>query len=177
MMNTPICDFVKRYAEDGMLRAHMPGHKGVRLLGMEHLDITEIGGADSLYEADGIIRESEQNASKLFGCETFYSTEGSSQCIRAMVYLAALHARAQGRKLRIAAGRNAHKTFVSAAALTDAEVLWLSPKKQSSYLSCLIRAEELDELLAGVRDKPTAVYLTSPDYLGNTADIAAISEA
>lgn len=176
MMNTPICDFVKRYAKKGLLRAHMPGHKGVRLLGMERLDITEIGGADSLYEADGIIRESEKNAGELFGCETYYSTEGSSQCIRAMVYLAALWARSQGRKFLIAAGRNAHKTFVSAAALTDAEVLWLSPKKQSSYLSCLIEAEELETLLAQAKDKPAAVYLTSPDYLGHTADIAAISK-
>ena len=49
----------------------MPGHKGVDFLGMEHLDITEIDGADSLYEADGIIAKSEANASGLFGCRTF----------------------------------------------------------------------------------------------------------
>ena len=176
MMNTPICDFVRRYAESGALRAHMPGHKGKNLLGMEKMDITEIGGADSLYEANGIIRESERNASALFGCDTFYSTEGSSQCIRAMIYLAALHAKRQGRKFLVAAGRNAHKTFLSAAALTDAEVLWLSAKCQPSYLSCLIRAEELEEMLSAAKEKPTAVYLTSPDYLGNMVDIAAISE-
>jgi len=111
MMNTPICDFVKHYAGSGALRAHMPGHKGEKLLGMEHLDITEIGGADSLYEAEGIIRESEKNAGRLFGCKTCYSTEGSSQCIRAMIYLAALYAKQQKRRLLIAAGRNAHKTF------------------------------------------------------------------
>ena len=71
----------------------MPGHKGKKLLGMEHLDITEIDGADSLYEATGIIRESEQNAGMLFGSETYYSTEGCSQCIRAMLYLTALYAK------------------------------------------------------------------------------------
>lgn len=176
MMNTPICDFVTRYAQSGMLRAHMPGHKGEGILGFEHLDITEISGADSLYEADGIIRESEKNASALFGCETFYSTEGSSQCIRAMVYLAALYAKQQDRRFLIAAGRNAHKTFLSAAALTDAEVLWISPKNQSSYLSCPVDARELEEFFSADGDKPAAVYLTSPDYLGNTIDIAAISE-
>ena len=58
-----------------MLRLHMPGHKGIRLLGPEELDITEIHGADSLYEADGIIRQSEENASALFGSHTLYSTE------------------------------------------------------------------------------------------------------
>ena len=86
-MNTPICDFVRKYAESRTLRLHMPGHKGVRLLGMEQSDITEICGADSLYEAEGIIRESEENASSLFGAHTFYSAEGSSLAIRALLYL------------------------------------------------------------------------------------------
>ena len=61
-MNTPICDFAEKYAASGTLRLHMPGHKGDALLGMEQLDITEIDGADSLYEAVGIIAESEKNA-------------------------------------------------------------------------------------------------------------------
>ena len=59
-MNTPICDFVRRYADENALRLHMPGHKGVALLGMEKLDITEIDGADSLYEAGG--RKKQQTA-------------------------------------------------------------------------------------------------------------------
>ena len=61
MMKTPIYDFVKRYAESGASRFHMPGHKGESFLGCEALDITEIGGADVLYSADGIINESENN--------------------------------------------------------------------------------------------------------------------
>ena len=72
-MKTPICDFVRDYAQKKVTRLHMPGHKGVSLIGCEGLDITEINGADSLYEADGIIAESEANASSLFGCKTFYS--------------------------------------------------------------------------------------------------------
>lgn len=176
MMNTPICDFARRYAESGSLWLHMPGHKGRDLLGMEHLDITEIDGADSLYEAEGIIRESEENAGVLFGSKTFFSTEGSSQCIRAMLYLAVLYAKQQGRRPVIAAARNAHKTFLSAAALLDFEIRWLQPKEQDSYLSCNLQAEELDELLSAAAEKPTAVYLTSPDYLGNLADIRALSQ-
>ncbi|MBQ9131055.1 MAG: amino acid decarboxylase, partial [Clostridia bacterium] len=118
-MITPICDFVQRYAQSRALRLHMPGHKGSPLLGMEALDITEINGADSLYEAQGIIRESEENASRLFDSPTFYSTEGSSQCIRAMLYLILLHAKATGKRPRVAAGRNSHKTFLSGIALLD----------------------------------------------------------
>ncbi len=173
-MHTPICDFVRRYAESGALRLHMPGHKGSAMLGFEHLDITEIDGADSLYEAGGIIRESEANASTLFGTPTFYSTEGSSQCIRAMLYLAMQHAKAQGKQPRIAAARNVHKTFLSATALLDLPVTWLRGTEEN-YLACRISADSVESALAAA-DKPTAVYLTSPDYLGNIADIPAIAE-
>lgn len=153
----------------------MPGHKGVSLLGGEPSDITEISGADSLYEADGIIAQSEENAGSLFSCRTLYSTEGSSQCIRAMLYLILQHARQTGKKSLVAAGRNVHKTFLSAAALLDFDVLWLNPKENGSYLSCDLTAEELDHTLESAAEKPAAVYLTSPDYLGNTADIAAMA--
>lgn len=176
MMTTPICDFVARYAARDTLRLHMPGHKGVSCLGFEERDITEIDGADSLYEAGGIIRASEQNASALFGCPTFYSTEGSSQCIRAMLYLAAVHAKETGRTPRLLAGRNAHKTFLSAAALLDLDVTWLYPQKADSYLSCAINADTLDAALSA-NDSVTAVYLTAPDYLGNClpiSDLAAV---
>ncbi len=174
-MTTPICDFARRYAERHALRLHMPGHKGSGFLGVEQWDITEIDGADSLYEAAGIIRESEDNASALFGAPTFYSTEGSSQCIRAMLYLVALHAKKQGKKPLIMAGRNAHKTFLSAVALLDVEVKWLLPQVGESYLSCKVSAEDVAAQLSTMGEKPTAVYLTSPDYLGNVADVAAIA--
>lgn len=175
MMNTPICDFVRRYAQSGTLRLHMPGHKGQGPLGFEQLDITEISGADSLYEASAIIAQSERNASVLFGCPTFYSTEGSSQCIRAMVYLAMLHAKAQGKQPLIAAARNVHKTFLSAAALLDLPVDWLYPEDDAAYLSCDITADALENYFASAQVLPAAVYVTSPDYLGNMLDIAALA--
>ncbi|MDO4747961.1 MAG: aminotransferase class I/II-fold pyridoxal phosphate-dependent enzyme [Eubacteriales bacterium] len=152
----------------------MPGHKGESILGFEHLDITEIQGADSLFEASSIIRESEENASLLFGARTYYSTEGSSLCIRAMLYLTLLYAKKEGKAPLILAGRNAHKTFLSSVALLDLDVEWLY--SDSSYLSCDINAETLDNKLSSMQEKPVAVYLTSPDYLGNMLDIKAISE-
>ena len=174
-MDTPICDFVQHYAQSGTARLHMPGHKGAGPLGFEQFDITEISGADSLYEADGIISQSEANASRLFGCPTFYSTEGSSQCIRAMLYLCLLHAKKAGKRPLIAAGRNAHKVLISAAALLDFDIHWLWPRDSGTYLSCPVTAAELDEELARMPEKPVAVYLTSPDYLGNMSDIAALT--
>lgn len=175
-MDTPVCNFVRDYAHSDTLRMHMPGHKGAGILGVEHLDITEIKGADSLYEADGIIAESEANASALFGCRTLYSAEGSSQCIRAMLYLISLYAKRQGRKPLIAAGRNAHKAFLSAAGMLDIDVHWLYQKKSDSYLSCALTGEELEEYLKRTREIPAAVYITSPDYLGAVSDIKTLAE-
>ena len=172
-MKTPICDFTEEYAQKDPIRLHMPGHKGEGGDAFRY-DITEITGADSLYSADGIIRESEKNASLLFNANTFYSTEGSSLSIRAMVYLLALY---KGKKPLILAGRNAHKAFVSAVALLGANVKWLYGEESASHLCCRVSAEDVAHRLDGMREKPDAVYITSPDYLGNVSDVEGIAKA
>lgn len=209
-MNTPIYDFVNEYSNSKAVRFHMPGHKGVdSLLGVEHLDITEFDGADNLWDADGIIKESEDNASSLFGAKTFYSTEGSSLCIRAMLFMIKKWAYKNNVSPFILAARNAHKTFINAAAILDINVDWLMPKETDTYESCSISADDVETCLAKIsssqniythndgranesstsensdscngdnelyRNVVTAVYITSPDYLGNMLDIKAISE-
>ena len=175
-MDTPIADFVKRYDDSGMSRLHMPGHKGKPFLGCEHLDITEIKGADALYEADGIIARSEANAAALFGSgRTLYSTEGSSQCIRAMLYLAVTN-RPEGTKPVVVAARNAHKACLYAAALLDFEIVWMWPEEQVSLCSCMVTAEGLERTLKALPAPPAAVYVTSPDYLGGMADLSALAQ-
>mgnify|MGYP000799776666 CR=1 FL=1 len=180
-MNTPIADFVGRYTASGTARLHMPGHKGKPFLGCEALDITEIQGADALYEAEGIIAESEANAAALFGAgRTLYSTEGSSQCIRAMLYLA-LTNRPAGTSPVIVAARNVHKAFVYAAALLDFDIQWLWPAPQDAgaLCSCPVSAAKLTGALQGLAQqgkRPFGVYITSPDYLGGVQDIAALAE-
>ena len=174
-MDTPIADFLRRYQEADMVRLHMPGHKGKPFLGCEALDITEVSGADALYEARGIIARSEANATALFGSRrTLFSTEGSSQCIRAMVYLA-LTCRPDGASPVIVAARNVHRAFVYAAALLDVQVVWLWPEERRSLCACPVTPEGLEQTLSSLDAPPAAVYLTSPDYLGGVADIAALS--
>ncbi|MBR6107072.1 MAG: amino acid decarboxylase [Oscillospiraceae bacterium] len=169
-MTTPIADFAAQYARTGAVRMHMPGHKGKPVLGCEPADLTEIAGADELFAPAGIIAESEANAGRLFGCRTLYSAEGSSLCIRAMLYLAVLHARETGKKPVIAAARNAHRTFLTAAVLLDFEIRWLPHPAGADYLSGCMTPEQLRPL---ADDPPAALYLTSPDYLGNLCDIRA----
>ncbi len=175
-MKTPICDFARSYGERNPLRLHMPGHKGVGLTGVETMDITEIEGADVLYAPEGIIRESQKNVARLFGSAvTVYSTEGSSLSIRAMLYLALLWGKSQGRPPRILAARNVHKSFVSAAVLLDLEVEWLY-SEQNQLLSCPITPEQVERALTEAESLPIALYLTSPDYPGNIADVSALAK-
>ena len=208
-ITTPIADFVNEYIEKHTIRMHMPGHKGVKHLGAEAMDITEIKGADVLYHADGIIAESEANAARIFGAaRTIYSTEGSSLCIRAMLMLVTMLASSKGRRRAvIAAGRNAHKSFITAAGLVDADVIWMyadgtkaceradttslensigakacectgsetdtETSSETGIVSCRLSADDIEQHI--LSSNPDAVYITSPDYLGNMADIKGIA--
>ena len=174
-MNTPICDFVRGYAAARPARLHMPGHKGNGLLGCEALDITEVSGADDLSHPEGIILESENNASALFGTRhTFYSAGGSSQCVKAMLHLALLH-RAPNAARTVLAGRNAHKAFLHGCALLDLEPKWLLPEGESPMCACPLSPAGLDRALEGQPASPLAVYVTSPDYLGGMAGLPALA--
>lgn len=170
-MKTPIVNFLKSYQEKSPVRMHMPGHKGAGILGFEGMDLTEIYGADELFAAEGIIKESEQNASNLFGCPTYYSTQGSTLCIQTMCTILCQDAKSKGKKPKILAGRNAHRSFIHVAALLDFDIEWLYGN--SDYLSCKIHAEDLEKAI--IESHPTAVYLTNPDYLGNLLDIQSLA--
>ena len=173
-MKTPIFDFIKSYSEGKSARFHMPGHKGVGALGCEKYDITEILGADVLYSADGIIAESEDNLTSLYGtAHSFYSTEGSTLCIKAMLRLAG--ERAGEERPLILAARNVHASFVRAAALLDLDVEWIYPEREGHLCECNITADDVRRAISGAEKTPCAVYLTSPDYLGNMLDIRGIS--
>ena len=166
-MNTPIYDFVSQYNKDDISRLHMPGHKGKKMLGIEEFDITEINGADSLFHADGIIRESENNATSLFRSgKTLFSTEGSTHCIKSMVAIAV---RVKNNN-NIIALRNVHKAFINACALLDLNVIWIYPDEENdSICSCKVDTARIEQVVKNTN--AAALYVTSPDYLGNMQDI------
>ena len=178
-MDTPIVDYVKKYIDSDNVRAHMPGHKGAAYLGFEGYDITEIKGADSLYFADGIIDRSEKNASLLFGTDaTFYSCEGSSQCIKAMLFLAMSdQVKQEDKRPYVLAARNVHASFIHAAALLDLDVQWIWPDLEDMNIcSCIFDKNKLSNILDKAEYPPVGVYVTSPDYLGNVMDIEGLAE-
>lgn len=167
-MNTPIFDFLQQYSDSGAVRAHMPGHKGKApradgFAAAYPYDITEIKGADVLSAAEGIIAESEKNAASLFGtAATFYSAEGSTLCIQAML------AAVCGSGGAIVCGRNSHRAVINACVLLDIE-----PCPVYSDVTAESVAAALDEY---AEKKPACVFITSPDYMGKIADVKGIAD-
>ena len=150
----------------------MPGHKG-KQSGTEY-DITEISGADSLFDASGIIDESEENLSSLYGTGfSLYSTEGSTLAVKTMLALVYKYAKSRGEKPLILADRNAHSSFLYGVGLLNLDVEWIAERK--NLFSSTLDGDSLEKILNGFEVKPAAVYLTSPDYLGNILPIEEIS--
>lgn len=170
-MDTPIIDFLESYASSGILRCHMPGHKGRGLSCISAVnDITEIVGADSLFDAEGIIAASERNMSALYGsAATAYSAGGATQCIQAMLAVM------KSENRRVFAVRNAHRAFLNAAALLGMEVDWIMPEYREGILSGEITPAAAEAALSGCGE-PACLYVTSPDYTGRMADIRGLSE-
>ncbi len=160
-ITTPIHDFLEEYRKNDFTRCHMPGGKGRNY----PYDITEIEGADSLYESSGIIAESERNAAAIFGAEkTLYSCSGSTLAIQTMLALAAM----SGKK-KVTAGRYSHKSLISTAVLMGLEIEWITP---GEYLSGRLEAKEVAEKT----DSGTAaVFITYTDYLGGICPIEEIA--
>lgn len=60
---------------------------------------------------------------------------------------------------------------MTAAALLDLDIRWIYGTE--SVISCAITPAQLEDVI--VSENPAAVYITSPDYLGNIADIKSLS--
>ncbi len=156
-MTTPIHDFLEKYSKTAPLRLHMPGHNGE----VPH-DITEIEGADSLFDATetskGIIAKSEKNAAEVFGTDrTCYSCGGSTLAIQAALGIL----KAQGCKT-IAASRYSHKSLITAATLLRLNIKWLYPEE---YLHADV------DFGGDALNGADAVFTTNVDYLGGTCRI------
>lgn len=157
---TPIHDFLEQYANSGTVRCHMPGHKGRPLF-----DITEISGADSLYESSGIIAQSEDIAARLFGSEkTLYSCGGSTLAIQTMLALVK-----HSGKDEVIAARGSHRSFISGCIHCGLTPVWVYPK---DYMSAEVSPLAIEEKFSS---RTAAVFINSIDYYGGRSDIPAIA--
>lgn len=174
MNETPFIHRLTEKIEKKQSRFHVPGHKG-QFPGMDFLnyaapyDYTELPDTDSLYEAEGIILSLEERVAALYkSAASFLSCGGATLCIQTMLALSAKEGDT------VIVGRGCHGSAVSAMALLGISPIWVWPTPDGG-LPGQIEPEEIEK---AVKEHPeaSAVYLTSPNYFGQMADIAAISK-
>lgn len=181
MTETPIVQFLISHADKQAVSFHMPGHKGsaiYRRYGytpflnkMMDCDITEIIGADNLFQTEGILKAAQEEYAKLYGVKRAYMLiNGTSGGVIASIMASV----PKGKKLVMA--RNSHKAIYNALVLADIQPVYAYPEMIEEYgISGEITAEEIERCL---RENPDAeaVILPSPNYYGICSDIRKIAE-
>ena len=142
------------------LSFHTPGHKNARW------DITELSYSDNLSCPSGCIADAEQDLARLLGAEkSFLLTDGSTSGVLAMLYAA----KKLGVK-RIFACEESHKSLFNGVKTLGLELL-LYPRFYKDKIPYEPTVYELKEKYGALLECADAVFLTSPDYYGNVADL------
>lgn len=165
---------LEEYYNKGYLPMHMPGHKrNIELLGEKlpyKIDITEIDGFDDLHHADGIIKNIEDKAKRIYGSKRSFILVNGSTCgilagIRAAINF--------GDKVLVA--RNSHKSVYNAIEINGLDPIYVLPKIGSDGIDRNIDSNQIEEKLKENKDIKL-VILTSPTYEGVISDIKSIVE-
>ena len=162
------------YRDSGYYPFHMPGHK--RQAVTEYLsnpyleDITEITDFDNLHHAEGILKEAQEYAGKIFRTyKSYFLIHGSTAGI-----LAAVSACTQ-QGGRILMARNCHKAAYHAVYLRDLKPVYLYPSwNETLGLNGGIDPKDVEDELRIHKDIQ-AVLVTSPTYDGVVSDIKKIA--
>jgi len=171
-MDKPLFSLLKSYAEDDVIRMHMPGHKGNALpffADNAKYDITEIPGFDNLHNPEGVLLSSMKLAAKLWGSDNAYYLVNGSTCgilagIRATVK--------RGQKVLVA--RNCHKSVFNALEICGAQVKFIMPPFIGKWgIFGSIRPADIEKALKNDKNI-SLIILTSPTYEGVISDIRSI---
>lgn len=164
---------LEKYYKEDYLPMHMPGHKrNVELLGEKlpyKIDITEIDGFDDLHHAEGLIKNIENKAKKIFESKRSFLLVNGSTCgilagIRSVVNF--------GDKVLVA--RNSHKSAYNAIELNGLNPIYILPKIGEDGIDRNIDIVEVEEKLKENKDIKL-VIITSPTYEGVISRIKDIS--
>ena len=172
----PLLDAYLAYFEGTRLPFTIPGHKqkAARLdagLGsLVDLDIPLYGGLDEIKLTNKVLERAEGLAGKLWGADfARFSTGGSTHANQEVI----LALGKPGDK--VALSRTAHRSVLSALVLAGLEPLWLTPEIDSATgVPTGIPLSEFERVL---REKPIALLLTEPSYLGTLSDIRSLVRA
>jgi lysine decarboxylase len=180
-VTTSIHDFIADYLEKDTVSFHMPGHKGSHLYRrfgyhtflerMMDFDITEIAGADNLFQTEGIIKGVQDHYAKLYDCRKSYILVNGSSGGNIAAILASVN---KGRQLIMA--RNCHKSVFNALTLGGIRPVYAYPEMIEEFgISGAVSPGEIERLIKENSDAD-AVMITSPNYYGVCSDIRSIAE-
>lgn len=180
-MKQTLTQFLLNHKERHPVSFHMPGHKGSAIY-REHgygafldsimdCDITEIPGADNLFQTEGVLKEVMNRYKAMYGTkESYLLINGSSGGLIAAI----LASVPKGGKLVMA--RNCHKSIFNALSLGDITPVYAYPETVQEYgILGSVSPEEVARCLDAEPDA-AAVILPSPNYYGICSDVAAIAE-
>lgn len=178
---TSIHDFIADYLEKDAVSFHMPGHKGSHLYRrygyhtfldrIMDFDITEIAGADNLFQTEGIIKSVQDHYARLYDCKKSYILVNGSSGGNIAAILAAVN---KGKQLIMA--RNCHKSVFNALTLGGIRPVYAYPDMIEEFgISGPVSPAEIERL---IKENPDAeaVMITSPNYYGVCSDIGTIAE-
>lgn len=180
-MTKSTLEFLQEHASKKSVSFHMPGHKGswlYRKYGYETFldqfmdcDITEIPGADNLFQSESILARTQNTYAELYGVEHSYMLiNGTSGGIIAGI-LASVE---PGGTLIMA--RNCHKSVFNALTLGNIQPAYIYPQLIEEYgISGAVLPQEVERAIAE-NPEASAVILPSPNYYGVCSDIRAIAE-
>ena len=169
----PLLDAYLSYFESERLPFTIPGHKqrasrlDAGLGAVVDSDTPLYGGLDEIKLTHGTLIKAEKLAATFWGGDfARFSTGGSTHVNQAVI----LALGKPGDK--VALSRTAHRSVLSALVLAGLEPLWLSPDIDSATgVPTGISVVEFEKVLG---EKPIALLLTEPGYLGTLSDIPAL---
>ena len=166
---------LESYGQSDYYPFHMPGHKRNKASSAGEFpferDITEISGFDNLHHAEGILKEAQEYAAKIYGTKKcFFSVNGSTAALLAAVSASV----SKGGRILVA--RNCHKAVYHALYLRELQPVYIYPHEDHRLgINGGISAERVERYLEENPDVQ-AFLLTSPTYDGIVSDIKAIAE-
>ena len=171
--SAPLLDAYLSYFESERLPFTIPGHKqrasrlDAGLGAVVDSDTPLYGGLDEIKLTHGTLIKAEKLAATFWGGDfARFSTGGSTHVNQAVI----LALGKPGDK--VALSRTAHRSVLSALVLAGLEPLWLSPDFDGATgVPTGISVAEFEKVLS---EKPIALLLTEPGYLGTLSDIPAL---
>jgi lysine decarboxylase len=169
----PLLDAYLSYFERKRSPFTVPGHKqnasrlDAGLGALVDSDVPLYGGLDEIKLTNKVLVRAEKLAADFWGADfARFSTGGSTHANQAVI----LALGKPGDK--VAVSRTAHRSVLSALVLAGLEPLWLTPEiDQATGIPIGIPISELERVLP---EKPIALLLTEPGYLGTLSDIGAL---